>query len=147
MAEPLSWFAGAVCRTEVFKEEAFRAGAIRDPSQVFFPIEAYPDTGKPFPGDKKPKGMRAIEQRFQQVARRACGDCPSRRDCLLWTMMSEQEPWGIAGGLDPQARMDLLDNDKAKLIERECSCGVALHGTQSTLPERCSSFCKRKVSE
>lgn len=136
------WWEDAACATPKFKELAAKAGAWRNPSEVFFPITESDDgrTGKAATGIAK---YRARQERFDQLARRTCGDCPVRRECLLEACQNDAEPpWGFSGALDPKQRVDLLEG--AELVSRECpGCLVTLWGTKNLPPpKRCSGLCK-----
>lgn len=42
----------------------------------------------------------------QDEAKRLCGQCPVRHECLTWALDNDEE-WGIWGGLDPRERRTL----------------------------------------
>lgn len=129
-----------LCASETFKAIAVQAGAERDPSQVFFPVEADSD-GRPFSSKKgRPKFYSLMEARFERVARATCAECPVRLECLFWTMEQEQEPYGISGGLDPKNRKALLTNPTIE--ETTCTCGITLFGVPGSTPEACSDNCR-----
>lgn len=131
-----------LCATETFKELAWAAGAENDPSQVFFPVECDSE-GKPFSTKKgRPKSYKLMEARFERLARGTCATCPVRLDCLLWTMETEQEPYGIAGGLDAANRIELLASDNPSITEKQCRCGITIYGVGATMPKACNPNCR-----
>lgn len=141
------WRDRALCATETFKQAARNAGATRDPSQVFFPIDSH-DDGRPFGVGVHIAGKwKQRQARYDQLARRTCDRCPVRLECLFWGMEKETEPYGVFGGMAADARMDLLDNPKAKMAKKKCACGTTLHGTEATLPKQCSIYCNGKPNE
>lgn len=136
------WREDASCATEEFKQAAFLAGAQKDPSQVFFPVTES-DEGKEFPPNKhRHPRYKLREARFERLARATCAECPVRLDCLFSTMELESEAYGIAGGLDPVSRSELLIQDKPRMHTRECACGVRLFGAKGFVPEKCNPNCR-----
>jgi hypothetical protein len=140
--DSLVWRDRAACATAEFKEKARLAGVRRDSAEVFFPITE-DDRGRQFPKKAKERKYTIKEQRFERVARSACSECPVRVECLLETMELENEPYGIAGGLDAENRAALLDGD-GKLHKRECQCGTVIYGVKGLTPDRCSKSCNGK---
>lgn len=54
-----------------------------------------------------------------EEARRICGDCPVRRDCLASSLAEEagtvlEEIWGIRAGLKPSERYDLIERSRGR---------------------------------
>lgn len=131
-----------LCATETFREIAELAGATRDPSEVFFPVEA-DSNGKPFSVKKgRPRHYTLMEARFERIARATCAECPVRIDCLYWTMEKEEYPWGIAGGLDATNRSALLSSESPVIEEKTCICGITIFGVPGTTPNACSANCR-----
>lgn len=142
-----AWREQALCATETFKEAARNAGATRDSSQVFFPIDSH-DDGRPFtPGAHKAAKWIQRSARYEQLARRACSACPVRTECLFYGMEHETESYGIFGGMTAEARMDLLDDPNAKVAKKKCVCGTTIYATAATMPDYCSLNCNRKADD
>lgn len=139
-----SWREEALCATETFKQLAWRAGAEKDPAQVFFPVTE-DDEGKEFPQHvNRAHKYKLREARFERLARATCAECPVRLDCLFSTMELESNAYGIAGGLDAINREELLLQDNPRLHKRECACGIVMFGAKGFVPAKCSDTCKGK---
>lgn len=133
------WWTQGTCTTSKFIDLATKAGAT-SPSDVFFPVTQ--TDGGLVRGAKAGKYLQR-QARFEQLARRTCGDCPVRKECLLDACQNDSEPpWGFTGGLAPKQRVDLLDG--GVLISHECpGCLVTLWGTKKCPPpKRCADTCK-----
>jgi hypothetical protein len=137
-----AWREEALCATPTFKELARLAGACKDPSEVFFPITE-DDKGREFPQHKpRDKRYKMREARFERLARTTCAVCPVRLECLFSTMELEEAPYGIAGGMDPENRGALLDQESPRIHKRECVCGIVLYGAKGHVPSACSANCR-----
>lgn len=142
MLTDTNWMEEALCATQSFKQSAFLAGAVKDPSQVFYSITE-DDEGKPFRQDRpRHSRYRLREARFERLARATCAECPVRMDCLFYNLELEQEPHGIVGAFDAANRIELMKQDNPRIHKRECRCGIKLYGVKGSVPEACSATCR-----
>lgn len=58
-----------------------------------------------FYGDDTSRGWLGATQ--LQVAKRICGGCPVRAECLDWALRT-REPWGVFGGFTAPERARML---------------------------------------
>jgi len=110
LTEPMGdWVEQALCREKVRAGEADRSWW--------------------FPGAQR-------EQRTINIAKRICGECPVREDCLEWAVRNEQ--YGIWGGVGPRQREYIVS-------DREKHCASCHRPFVPTQPS--GKYCTRRCLE
>lgn len=76
---------------------------------AWFPPEPSPHSGEP------PEAVRARRTEYEAVARRLCGDCPVRAECLELALREEYDLprtrfHGIRGAATPWERRNMVHN-------------------------------------